>query len=820
MDTKLISAVFITVLLCAPAFGATRSDMSRSAAQRTESREHRGSAESARTATTPRATANNATVQSRTATAMPTTRTTMPRTATNTAVQQRATAATATRSVTSPRSAPASVISSTVARSALVPTGASMGGEYNQCRDAYFTCMDQFCGTLDDTYRRCMCSSRLDRIREQERKLKQTGDQLQDFSAYNIEAITKTAAEVNAMVKATVGEQAASNSKDKSDSASALAGVSSVLSGAKTKALSNSGSLDIAGDVNQIWSSSDMLGAADLANMDGIKLYEQVHAQCLLFSTEACPRRATMNMVVSAYGMYIENDCNIVSGAIEGKRVQAQAAVRQTSRDVGSARLENYDAHNSAAINDCIAQVRTDITDPSACGSDFTHCLDATGLYLNRTTGAPIYSAEFYKLENQISLEGNILKNNQNVGYLSLLENVKQSAKRGLDTCRDLSAGVWDEFKRQAIIEIYQGQQKRIRQVKEECLDVLNACYDEQLSQLKDFSNVPEHLLLGQRVELSEELCRIQLDTCSNLYGGGSTGKTELVTLLRSIGSSKISDNCQATLENFVKNLCTPPAYDIENVYPYSCRIFSPGEIIFALRPKCNESELICPSSTPSSSSSQIRYLTRTLTRRQTNSSDGTVYTCQCNCVDNATGPCTDCPSPCEPKYNGSECGCEPDPSNEDDTCECSNKNYSEFELSCDAGFEVSSCSNNGNSVERCLPNGQGCGVGYNNSLLKKLVIYARDFCERPSEAEKDNFKISSKVMRDVSEVFANVSVALQKELKKVCESDKMNCISYTDFGNSETKGIWINSGGSEHPCDKFREVTNANPLWGRCDFR
>ena len=50
---------------------------------------------------------------------------------------------------------------------------------------------------------------------------------------------------------------------------------------------------------------------------------------------------------------------------------------------------------------------------------------------------------------------------------------VEMTASRGLDTCRDISDAVWDEFLRQAISEIYQGQQKRVRQVKNECIEIV-----------------------------------------------------------------------------------------------------------------------------------------------------------------------------------------------------------------------------------------------------------------------------------------------------------------------------------------------------------
>jgi len=65
--------------------------------------------------------------------------------------------------------------------------------------------MDQFCAQQNESYRRCVCSSRLEDIKAQERLLSQTANQLQDFKDLNIEVIPKTAAEVKAMLSATAG---------------------------------------------------------------------------------------------------------------------------------------------------------------------------------------------------------------------------------------------------------------------------------------------------------------------------------------------------------------------------------------------------------------------------------------------------------------------------------------------------------------------------------------------------------------------------------------------------------------------------------------
>ena len=78
----------------------------------------------------------------------------------------------------------------------------NFGNEYNTCRDAYFTCMDQFCATQNESYRRCVCSSKLKDIQAKEKSLSQTSDSLKDFKELNIDVISKTSNEVKAMLSA------------------------------------------------------------------------------------------------------------------------------------------------------------------------------------------------------------------------------------------------------------------------------------------------------------------------------------------------------------------------------------------------------------------------------------------------------------------------------------------------------------------------------------------------------------------------------------------------------------------------------------------
>ncbi len=647
----------------------------------------------------------------------------------------------------------------------------TFGIGYNACRDAYFTCMDQFCAQQNESYRRCVCSSRLSDIQSRERQLSQTSDQIQDFKNLNIEVIPKTAAEVGAMLSASAGETVAATINDTSSSGSALKGISEVLASTKSKALSTAGTLDIAGDINAIWATTDLAAGASIANLTGEQLYNAVHSQCTDLVATSCPDQATFNMVVSAYGMYIENDCTTLLNALDKRKIAANSAIRETEREMNLARLENYNAHNSTSINDCIAQVRTDITAETACGKDYVHCLDISGKYLNRDTGAPIYTSDFYQLENQISLDGDILTNQSNRLIVAELNRKRIFATRGLETCRDLADDVWDEFMRQAITEIYQGQQEKIRLVKNECLDVVNECYDEQSQSLKDFSNIKEQLLLGQRLELSEQMCQTKLDACSNLYGKGTNGLQALLTAMHDITNQKIAQNCKTTLEEFAKDKCATTGQDTLHSYPYGCRAYAPGEQIYASNPLCNQMLW----STNNSSGTITIIDTRPTSGYVCSAVSRTYKSCKAGYYLAARNTNNEWQPDSKPT-SGNTC------------------------LKCPAG---STCA--GGIAGPMGGASNECGTDYAGSLYQQMVRYAMQVCVRPSEANlTDN--VPQTVLQDINVVMTQIRIDMAKSLSAEC--DRLG-------------GVWIdtpktaNTSYKEHK--RFYDETSANTQWGFC---
>ncbi|MCQ2562365.1 MAG: hypothetical protein MJ158_01990, partial [Alphaproteobacteria bacterium] len=431
------------------------------------------------------------------------------------------------------------------------------------CKEIYFTCMDQFCATVNPDYRRCICSSKINTIQQQQNSISRTNSELQDFQNYNIDAISKTKNEVLAMSTATEGEQAIK--KDTSESGAILQNITDVLQNQKNNNSNHQTTLNIS------WSKENFINSADISSLTGEYLYNAVHEQCATLVSQTCQNNTTLQMIYSMYGMFIDNDCATLEKNVNSQKAVANTNIRTITKEMQNTRLDTYNSHNLLSTSDCMAKVRDNLTADTACGKDFVHCLDITGIYLNITNGEPIYSPQFYQLKNQISLSGNILDINKN--YVDVLNSKRSFAEQSLDSCREDSEYVWNQFITTAIKEIYQQQQQKVQQVKQECLQVVNDCHAEKSEQVASFG---EKTSLALQVKTSDDLCEEKLTACSNLYGESDTGLDVLVATMNTISEKTVEQSCKDLLQTFLTKLCTPNT-NIHK-YPFDCIYYPIGK--------------------------------------------------------------------------------------------------------------------------------------------------------------------------------------------------------------------------------------------------
>ena len=547
--------------------------------------------------------ARGAIISSATRTATPSTRTRV-----QVATAPLAVARVARSAKTNARSAKKTVLdTSNISRSAMVRATAlfndvsKIGSGYASCRESYATCMDQICGQANDTYRRCFCSDRFTQFRDTENALDKAMVMLQQFQDNNLNAVDKTAAEVNAMYSATVGEQAIK--KDTSASAKMLNEINDLLSGKSSpKTYSNSGSigvldLDFSSDMDDIWSGGgDSIFSSsgqDLSTLEGAALFNAAQKQCSRLSQGTCENDAVFSMSKSSYNILISQDCNAYEKTLNKKRETVAQAVRTAEKYLREARLEEYRSHNSADVNECVAKVRSAILVDTACGENYKRCLDPTGAYINGATGEAIYSPRLFKLEETIALSGDVSGDvlNDNPDYNKFLENYRKYVTRELDTCRDIADFVWTEFKRNAIIEIAQAQTNKIEEVKMSCVNTMAECYNTQTQALVGFDQNTATAAGALGRYAARDMCREKVVACAALYSptdnvscdfddrghlknGSTCGLASLINYVSTVDSLNVVEKCNEAIGEYVEKLCTPDDGTYE--YPYKCKGMSP----------------------------------------------------------------------------------------------------------------------------------------------------------------------------------------------------------------------------------------------------
>ena len=477
-----------------------------------------------------------------------------------------------------------------VSRAANTPATTAMsstrtGAEYEQCKNTYFSCMDQFCSLKNDDYRRCSCNDRVFKLIDARKTLQQAGEQLTVFTE-NLDVVGMTAAQATAMRTESEGEAALTD--DKSASKALLQAIMNSIRGEDSTVggkYTDLNSINISFDTANAFGMTDV-GQA-IAAYNGMALYNAVYPQCRDAVRSDC-NDASLQRAITAYLMAIEQDCNTVQTAIEKTQQQMKSAVREGGAMLDLARIENRQKHNSADVTTCINAVESAILSEEVCGANYHKCLD-NGEYIDVTTGKPIAGIkDFYKLENLLSFsdgvdiaEQRLSKDINNRAFVTNFENrVKKFAAPALDTCVEKADTVWSEYLDRAMLSIYYAQKSKVAEIKQGCIDFVSACYMDSdaaitagMSGLTGDNTV---ILQPDKIALSSAMCTDYVASCNNMFANNGEGDiiaqyvknrtdTDTLTACRAIARQCFDKYGGANYENFY--------------YPYS-GLFEPGTAI------------------------------------------------------------------------------------------------------------------------------------------------------------------------------------------------------------------------------------------------
>ncbi len=460
-------------------------------------------------------------------------KTTVLRTATarNTAAIKRLTTASRVAAQQTPvRTTARNATQNVTPRAAITPittTDTRTGAEYEKCKEAYFTCMDQFCQLKNDDYRRCSCSDRVYELSNIRDIMQDAGQELTVFTE-NLDVVGMTAAQATAMRTPSDGENALTD-----DTSASKALLQAIMNSIRGEDTSVGGKYS---DLNSIRISFDTVnafGVTDtgqvIAAYNGQNLYSAVYPSCRSAVRNDC-NDASLQRAITAYLMAIEQDCNTVATAIEETQKDMKSAIRESSAMLDLARIENRRKHNSSDFTTCLNDVESAILSEQVCGKDYHKCLD-NGEFIDITTGAPIAGVErFYELGQLLKFATGVdaasqklSKLTSNRPFVTNFENkTKKFARDALDKCVEQSDEVWAEYLDRAMLAIYYAQQAKVNEIKQGCFDFVSACYMNSESGLtaamQGLTGGADIILQPDKIQLSTQMCSDYITSCDLMF--------------------------------------------------------------------------------------------------------------------------------------------------------------------------------------------------------------------------------------------------------------------------------------------------------------
>ena len=452
------------------------------------------------------------------------------------------------------------------------------GAEYERCKTAYFTCMDQFCGQKNDDYRRCSCSNRLYDLVDARETLTQAGEQLTVFTE-NLDVVGMTAAQATAMKTASDGEKALAD--DKSASKALL---QAILNSIRGKDSSVGGKFSDLNSINISFDTANAFGTMDagqaIATYNGQNLYSAVYPQCRAAVRADC-NDASLQRAITAYLMAIEQDCNTVETAVENKRKEMKSAIREGSAMLDLARVENRQKHNSSDITTCIAEVESAILSEQVCGAGYHKCLD-NGEFIDISTGAPIAGVtNFYQLADMLKFADGVDAANQklskNTANRTFVQNFESRTKKfaadALDKCVEDADIVWSEYLDRALLDIYYAQRAKVAIIKQGCFDFVSTCYmnadGSMTDAMKELTGDSGLTIQPSKITLTGAMCTDYVNSCNSLFKTDiikdyitERQETDTLTACRAVAKQCFDSFGGANYENFY--------------YPYS-GLFTPN---------------------------------------------------------------------------------------------------------------------------------------------------------------------------------------------------------------------------------------------------
>ena len=364
-------------------------------------------------------------------------------------------------------------------------------GLYDQeCYEAYYGCMDQFCILDNEDGGSCACS---DKNAGYEARLEKVKDTLAEADRLKTEEVERVQAGANADIIFTGSREYGKNgdvvnSKDKS-----------AKNNKKQSLLS-------------MWdenSDDDLFGdAADaIGDKTGDALFKAADELCRSqIEDEDCDK--DLKLLKQMYSRQIVSDCKGFENSIAKKESEAKAAMDSANAAVRSALKDSLASADKYDRGECMVEYKKCMQKDDACGKDWEHCVFTIASENMQNNEAKSTAKTKVATVNTYSISPSTLE---------ILESKRYICERVLDSCVSSRQYVWDDFLREAAPTIKIAESKIESKKRQSCLSDISNCIQKACKDDIVGKGVETMDACLARPDMARSFCKVEIDPCERM---------------------------------------------------------------------------------------------------------------------------------------------------------------------------------------------------------------------------------------------------------------------------------------------------------------
>ncbi len=386
---------------------------------------------------------------------------------------------------------------SAIQNTTTVRTRVAATGLYDQeCYDAYYGCMDQFCITDNSNGGSCACS---DDNAAYEKKLAEIKDILVEAERISTEEVERIQAGANADI-IFAGTRQYDENGNVIDSTKLTAAEEKEQKRADLMALFETNLYD--DEEEDVFGDDEI----DIFSLTGTALHSAANDLCMQQIPEKCGKDA--QFLRQVYQRQIVSDCKGFENSLDKQMKDANATLAAANAAVRGALRDSFNAANKYDRGQCMVEFKKCMLTDDACGKDWINCVSVIASenmqnnVTESTAGTTVATVDKYDIT---------------ASTMEILESKRNICENVLNQCVAVRDMVWPDFLREAAPTIKVAESAAESKFRQSCLTNISNCIQTACKDDIAGKGVATMDACLSRPDMARSFCKVEIDPCERM---------------------------------------------------------------------------------------------------------------------------------------------------------------------------------------------------------------------------------------------------------------------------------------------------------------